>query len=217
MVYGLATCDEPKSRILVAFECFCCCHITLYVNELTKFVGTWFQWDPWFWWRASSLLIEHALTSGTSPKPFPFIYGFFLKGQNSQHVGIDVKPKFICWQGKSLVDYNWVWLSSITSTPCLWIQVMQVAKLLIFFPKVLTHQIYMTYFRKLKKNSIVNGERTIKSRSKNDKRKVQRFVNMVELHEQQLSYVEFVTWQILGIVTGRIFKIGGICTNLGCS
>jgi hypothetical protein len=46
---------------------------------------------------------------------------------------------------------------------------------------------------------------------------VQRFVNMVELHEQQLSYVEFVTWQILGIVTGRIFKIGGICTNLGCS
>jgi hypothetical protein len=51
----------------------------------------------------------------------------------------------------------------------------------------------MTYFRKLKKNSIVNGERTIKSRSKNDKRKVQRFVNMVELHEQQLSYVEFVT------------------------
>jgi hypothetical protein len=28
---------------------------------------------------------------------------------------------------------------------------------------------------------------------KNDRRRVQRFVNMVELHEQQLSYVKFVT------------------------
>lgn len=92
MVFRLATCVGPKSRILVAFECFCCCHISLYVNELTKFVGTWFQWDLWFWWRASSLLTKHALTSGTSLKPFPFIYGFFLKGQNSQHVGIDVRP-----------------------------------------------------------------------------------------------------------------------------
>jgi hypothetical protein len=30
--------------------------------------------------------------SGINPKPFFFIYGFFLKNQNSQYVGIDVRP-----------------------------------------------------------------------------------------------------------------------------
>ncbi len=29
---------------------------------------------------------------GTSTKPLPFIYGFFPKGQSSQHVGNDLKP-----------------------------------------------------------------------------------------------------------------------------
>jgi hypothetical protein len=38
------------------------------------------------------ILAMDAKTSGTSPKPLPFIYGFFPKGQSSQHVGNDLRP-----------------------------------------------------------------------------------------------------------------------------
>jgi hypothetical protein len=54
-------------------------------------------------------LTKYEKTSGTSPNPFPFIYGFFPKGQNSQHVH-DVKPMLqglgtshsICKQGDNI-------------------------------------------------------------------------------------------------------------------
>jgi hypothetical protein len=39
-------------------------------------------------------------TFGTSLKSFPFIYGFFPKGQNSQHGGHDVRP---CYKSLGLV------------------------------------------------------------------------------------------------------------------
>jgi hypothetical protein len=52
--------------------------------------------------------------SGINPKPFFFIYGFFLKNQNSQYVGIDVRPQYkgvgvdhlICWQEKNPSNYK---------------------------------------------------------------------------------------------------------------
>ncbi len=100
----------------------------LYVNSKQLF-GTWCNWNPWFWWRASIFLTKHAKTS---LKPFPFIYGDFLKGQSSQHVGIDVEPPLqrlevhsTCWQGKSPTNCKWVWPSSIVSIPCLCIQFFQ--------------------------------------------------------------------------------------------
>jgi hypothetical protein len=34
----------------------------------------------------------NAKVNGTSPKPFSFIYDFFPKSQNPQHVGINVRP-----------------------------------------------------------------------------------------------------------------------------
>jgi len=50
---------------------------------------------------------------GTSLKPFPFICGFFPKGQNSQHVMHDVRRLLqglgvghsICWQGENMANY----------------------------------------------------------------------------------------------------------------
>jgi hypothetical protein len=57
----------------------------------------------------------------TSSKPFPFICGFFPKGQNLQHVVHDIRPLLqglgvshsICWQRESNAgEYDrWVLLS----------------------------------------------------------------------------------------------------------
>jgi len=52
-------------------------------------------------------LTKHAKPSGTSLKPFPFIYAFYPKGQYVVH---DVRPlvqgfgvgHLVCWQGKKL-------------------------------------------------------------------------------------------------------------------
>jgi hypothetical protein len=84
-------CAKSKLRILIAFKCPCYYYITCML-DVTKLFGIWLQWGLRFWLRASNLLVAHVKTNDTSLKPFPFIYGFFPKGQNAQHVGCDVKP-----------------------------------------------------------------------------------------------------------------------------
>jgi hypothetical protein len=81
-------CAKSKLRILMTFKCPCYCYVTCML-DVTKLFGIWFQWGLR---RASNLLIAHVKTNGTSLKPFPFNYGFFPKGQNTQHVGYDIKP-----------------------------------------------------------------------------------------------------------------------------
>jgi hypothetical protein len=52
----------------------------------------------------------NAKQSGTSHKPFPFIYALFPKGQNTQYVVHNVRPLLqgfgvghsFCWQGENI-------------------------------------------------------------------------------------------------------------------
>ncbi len=156
----------------------------------------------------------NAKQSGTSHKPFPFIYALFPKGQNTQYVVHNVRPLLqgfgvghsFCWQGENIANYRCIWQCSVFSTPYFYIWLFKPKW---FGVRTLSSTSQNTKIRNPYEHMETNEEMAssmVEEQFNHFRVKKVTFeeakspLGWWRMHEAQFSYLDLVAPQIMGIV-----------------